>query len=265
MFVRLLGGPKYSFTAHGPDEFLEPMGLADKIAHAQFAVGVSSFGRSQLLMRCPLADWDKVKVVHCGIERSFYQQAHQAEPDRLRLVCVGRLCEAKGQLLLLQAAAQLASEGARFTIVLAGDGPMRPEIEKEIVRLGLDRHVRVPGWISSERVRSEILRARALVLPSFAEGLPVVLMEAMALRRPVITTYIAGIPELVRDGENGWLIPAGAVDELREALQACFHADDRELDRMGANAFASVTRRHDIDVEARKLASLIQAGAVSPS
>ena len=100
----------------------------------------------------------------------------------------------------------------------------------------LQAKVRITGWISSEKVREEILAARALVLPSFAEGLPVVIMEAMALRRPVISTYIAGIPELVHDGEHGWLVPAGDMEALVEAMRACLDAPAEMLTRMGEAA-----------------------------
>jgi glycosyltransferase involved in cell wall biosynthesis len=138
---------------------------------------------------------------------------------------------------------------------------MRPQIEELITRHGLQSHVRITGWISSEQVRTEILAARALVLPSFAEGLPVVIMEAMALRRPVLTTYVAGIPELVRQGENGWLFPAGAVDELTAALADCLAQPVEVLQRMGEAAYQRVLERHDIDTEATKLAHLFKAQA----
>src|SRR5262249_19021744 len=143
---------------------------------------------------------------------------------RPRLVCVGRLCEQKGQLLLLQAAHGLRLRGIDFELVLAGDGELRAEIAAAIASLRLEAHVRVTGWVSAAARRDELLAARALVLASFAEGLPVVVMEAMALRRPVITTYVAGIPELVRDPDDGWLVPAGDVAALAEAMAACLAA-----------------------------------------
>ena len=138
---------------------------------------------------------------------------------------------------------------------------MRAEIEALIKRYGLQARVRITGWISSEQVRSEILAARALVLPSFAEGLPVVIMEAMALRRPVLTTYVAGIPELVCHGENGWLFPAGSVDALAVALADCLAQSAETLTRMGEAAYQRVLERHDIDTEAAKLAVLFEAQA----
>ncbi|RZI85413.1 MAG: colanic acid biosynthesis glycosyltransferase WcaL, partial [Pseudomonas sp.] len=207
------------------------------------------------------AHWDKVKVVHCGLEAAFHAGPPVPVPAVPRLVCVGRLCEQKGQLLLLEAAQKLAAQGTTFELVLAGDGEMRAEIETLIARHGLQAQVRITGWISSGQVREELLAARALVLPSFAEGLPVVIMEAMALHRPVLTTYVAGIPELVRPGENGWLFPAGAVQELAAAMADCLGQPDEVLQRMGDAAHQRVLERHDIDTEAAKLASYFRAGA----
>ena len=258
MLVRALGGPPYSFTVHGPDEFIRPMGLEEKIHRAAFVVAISDFGRSQLYMRSRYADWSKVRVVHCGLERAFYDGDPVPPVEAPRLVCVGRLCEAKGQLLLLDAAARLAAGGTPFELVLAGDGPLRGELEALIHRHGLTRQVRITGWIASAEVRREILAARAMVLPSFAEGLPVVIMEAMALRRPVLSTYVAGIPELVRPGENGWLFPAGSIESLAEAMQDCLARPPRELQAMGDAAYARVLSRHAIDVETAKLAALFR-------
>jgi len=263
MLAQALGGPAYSFTVHGPEEFDKPqfIHLGEKVRRAAFVVAISSYGRSQLFRWVEHAHWSKVKVVHCGLERAFHDVPPAAMPTVPRLVCVGRLCEQKGQLLLMQAAGLLAEQGLEFEIVLAGDGEMRAEIEALLERYGLQARVRITGWISSEQVRAEILAARALVLPSFAEGLPVVIMEAMALRRPVLTTYVAGIPELVCHGENGWLFPAGSVEELAVALADCLAQSADVLERMGEAAYQRVLERHDIDTEAAKLAVLFGAQA----
>jgi colanic acid/amylovoran biosynthesis glycosyltransferase len=133
------------------------------------------------------------------------------------------------------------------------------EIEKLIDEHGLNSHVRITGWISSDSVRSEILAARALILPSFAEGLPVVLMEAMALHRPVLSTYVAGIPELVISGENGWLFPAGSVEALVDAMVKCLRATPEDLFEMGRLGYQRVIVRHSIETETAKLASLFRA------
>ncbi|RII77502.1 glycosyltransferase [Pseudomonas monteilii] len=263
MLTNQLGGPAYSFTVHGPEEFDKPqfLHMGEKVRRAAFVAAISSYGRSQLFRWVAHEHWPKVKVVHCGLERGFHEVAPVDVPSVPRLVCVGRLCEQKGQLLLLEAARQLAAQSIDFELVLAGDGEMRQQIEALIARHGLQQRVRITGWISSARVREEILAARALVLPSFAEGLPVVIMEAMALRRPVLTTYVAGIPELVRPGENGWLFPAGAVDELAEAMADCLCQPADVLQRMGEAAYQRVLQRHDIDTEAARLAAYFKASA----
>lgn len=259
MQMRVLGGPTFSFTVHGPEEFNAPLGLQDKISKSAFAVAISSFGRSQLYLRISADLWPKIRVIHCGIEPDFYAGASHFQGPNSRLVCVGRLCEAKGQLLLVDAIARLTQRGVNFDLVFAGDGPMRAQIETKVRELRLQDRVRITGWISSTQVREELLAARALVLPSFAEGLPVVIMEALALRRPVITTYIAGIPELVRDGENGWLIPAGSVTALAAAMEDCLSRSNDEIKRMGVAGRQSVIERHSIDIEARKLSVHFQS------
>jgi colanic acid/amylovoran biosynthesis glycosyltransferase len=260
LLARALGGPRFSFTVHGPTEFdqPEPHKLGQKAAHAAFVVAISSFCRSQLFRWIDHRQWDKVKVVRCGLERAFHEGARTPPPSAPRLVCVGRICEAKGQLMLVHAAARLVRDGVPLELVLAGDGELRSEVEALAQSLGIGQHVRVTGWLSSAQVRAELLAARALVLPSFAEGLPVVIMEAMALGRPVLTTYIAGIPELVRPGESGWLFPAGDIDELSLAMRDCLQAAPERLAELGAAARDRVLSRHDADTEAAKLLSHIR-------
>jgi colanic acid/amylovoran biosynthesis glycosyltransferase len=260
MLAHALGGPRWSFTVHGPEEFDKPefIGLAEKIRQCTFVVAISSYGRSQLFRLVHHSLWPKVQVVHCGLEPKYFEAATNAFPSAPRLVCVGRLSEQKGQLLLLEAVRRLRKKGTILELVLAGDGEMRAEIEQFIAGNKLESFVRITGWISGQQVRDEIGAARALVLPSFAEGLPVVIMEAMALKRPIISTFIAGIPELVKSGEHGWLIPAGDVDELVKVLQTCLDAQVQDLTVMGQAAHARVFARHHIDVEASRLAQLFE-------
>lgn len=265
MLAHALGGPGFSFTVHGPEEFDKPQGLhlREKIEHARFVVAISSFGRSQLYRWVGYAHWPKVNVVRCGLEESFHARAITPVPDVPRLVCVGRLCEQKGQLLLLQALREVRAQGVACELVLAGDGEMRPEIEHYIQANGLQPAVRVTGWISSTQVREELQSARAMVLPSFAEGLPVVIMEALALARPVVTTAIAGIPELVRHGEQGWLLPAGDQDALVAAMYEVLAAPPAQLSAMGLAGRERVLARHDVDTEAAKLLALFRQGGTS--
>jgi colanic acid/amylovoran biosynthesis glycosyltransferase len=258
MLVHELGGPRWSFTVHGPEEFDKPKSIAlpEKIRRAAFVVAISSFGRSQLYRHAAHQNWQRIKLVRCGLEPAFYADASAQLGVERRLVCVGRLCEQKGQLLLLDAARRLAESGLVFELVLAGDGEMRGELEELVVRYKLDQIVRITGWISSEQVREEIMRARALVLPSFAEGLPVVIMEAMALRRPVISTYVGGIPELIEPGKHGWLIPAGDAEALAEAMQSCLESSFEQIALLGEAARQTVLDRHNVDEETMKLVGL---------
>jgi colanic acid/amylovoran biosynthesis glycosyltransferase len=261
MLVHALGGPPWSFTIHGPDEFdLAPLiGLAEKVRRCAFVVTVSSYGRSQVYRLTKHQDWPKVHVVRCGLETSIFAATGRPASELRRLVCVGRLCEQKGQILLVEAVHRLAVAGVDLELVLVGDGEMRADIEALIKSYELQARVRVTGHISSEQLREEILAARALVLPSFAEGLPMTIMEAMALSRPIISTYIAGIPELVHPGEHGWLVPAGDVDALVHAMQACLDAPIDTLVRMGEAGNQRARAYHSVDTQAAQLANLFHA------
>ena len=260
MLAHALGGPPYSFTVHGPGEFDMPqfIHLGEKIARACFVVAISSYGRSQLYRWIPASQWPKVQVVRCGLEAAFHAGVGPATGTSRRLVCVGRLNEQKGHMLLIEAAGRLAEAGCDFELVLAGDGELRATIEARIASLRLQDRVRITGWIGSAQVRAEIEAARALVLPSFAEGLPVVLMESMALRRPVVATWVNGIPELVRHEENGWLFAPGDLDALTAVLCRCLAAPPSQLLRMGEAARAAVMASHDVDAQAAHLGHLIR-------
>jgi len=260
MLCHALGGPTYSFTVHGPEEFDRPEALLlpEKIRRAAAVVAISAFGKSQLMRWCEAADWRKIQVVHCGVDEEFLTQAATPVPETQQLVCVGRLSEQKGHLLLLEAIAPLAAAGIPFKLVLVGDGELRPQVEAAIAQYGLQSCVEITGWASSAEVRQHIVNSRALVLPSFAEGLPVVLMEALALARPVVSTYVAGIPELVEPGRSGWLVPPGSVEELTAALREVLQADPKTLSAMGEQGRSRVVQQHNAATEARKLAALFQ-------
>jgi glycosyltransferase involved in cell wall biosynthesis len=138
-------------------------------------------------------------------------------------------------------------------VVMVGDGPMRPAVEAAIRQEKLEKEISITGWVPGERVKAEIAAARILILPSFSENMPVVIMEAMALGRPVISTYIAGIPELVRPGKTGWLVPSGDDAALADAMQEALLAPIERLFEMGAAGRAHIFERHDVVKEARKL------------
>ncbi|MBV8884984.1 MAG: glycosyltransferase [Chroococcidiopsidaceae cyanobacterium CP_BM_RX_35] len=261
MLCQELGGPPYSFTVHGPEEFdrVGALSLVEKVERAAFVVTVSFYGKSQLYRWCKWQQWSKIHAVHCGVDDGFLALPPVAVPTVPQLVCVGRLCEAKGQLLLLEAMGQLVTEGLQFKLVLVGDGSLRTEIETLATRLGLQELVNIVGWASNSEVRQHILASQVMVLASFAEGLPVVIMEALALGRPVISTYVAGIPELVEPGVCGWLVPPGSVEALKLAIRTALESPPEKLEAMGQVGALRVAQQHDASVEASKLAMLFRS------
>jgi glycosyltransferase involved in cell wall biosynthesis len=205
-------------------------------------------------------DWGKTHIVHCGLDLEYLRGDSIEISEYPRLLCVARLSEQKGHLVLLQAAAMLRDSGVRFTLLLVGDGSLRGVLEAKIDELRLADCVRVAGWMTQKEVQEQIRLSRATVLPSFAEGLPVAIMESMALRRPVISTYIAGIPELV-NFQNGWLVPAGDAEALCAAMRAAIESDVATLSEMGDAARRQAVKRHDIAVTAALMEQHIKSYA----
>ena len=263
LLCRALGGPRFSFTAHGTESFDHPplIKLGRKIEAACFVVAVCDYGRAQLLRCAPPEEWSKIRVVRCGLDASFLAAELTMVPDSPRLVCVGRFGAEKGHLILLEAAAALAAEGVEFELTLVGDGELRDSIRRRIAGLGLESRIRLAGVLPGVGVRKEILDARALVLPSLAEGLPVVLTEAFALGRPVIATAVGGIPELVQSGENGWLVAPGSPEALAAAMREALVAPGVRLAEMGRRGRARVRERHDARTEASKLLAMMREAA----
>ncbi|HWA38241.1 MAG TPA: glycosyltransferase [Burkholderiales bacterium] len=263
MLCRELGGVPYSLTIHGPLELelARLLSLGEKVARAAFVVAITDFCRSQIWRQSPAAHHAKVHVVGCGVDAAFLEAPPAGLSSERRLVFVGRLSEHKAPGLLVDAAARLRRDGLAFELVFVGDGELRPELEAAIAREGLQDCVRILGFSDEPAVRRWIAGARALVLPSFAEGLPVVLMEALALGRPVVATYIAGIPELVEPGRSGWLVPAGSLDSLTAALREVLDAPLERLEAMGRAGRARVQERHDAAKNGRRLAGLFISSA----
>lgn len=259
MLASVLVAGTFSFTAHGTVETdnAEFIGLREKIERARFVAAVSFYGRGQLCRWVDVPHWAKIHVVRCGIEPDFWDVPPAGTPPSNRFVCVGRLSREKGQLVLLEAVRRVLDSGLKCELVLAGDGELRAIVDAEIERLQLSSCVRITGWISEERVRAEMLAARALVVPSFAEGLPVVIMEAMALRKPVVATFVAGIPELV-NVESGWLVPTSDAASLAAAMMECLRAPADELIRKGEAGRERALAQHDVHVSAAKLVDIYE-------
>lgn len=213
----------WSLTLHGISEFDYPAGLLlrDKIAAASFVACVSRFGIAQAMRQIPSDQWRKLSLVRCGIDLADLPPAPD-QRDRtdssLRLIAVGRLSPEKGQTGLLDALAMVRARGIAATLMLVGDGPEEASLREHARRIGMEAHVNFVGRLDERATLSAIAAADILVLPSFMEGLPVVLMEAMALRVPVVATRVAGIPELVRQGESGLLFDPADWQGLADAL-----------------------------------------------
>ncbi len=255
LLSQVLGGPGYSFTAHGPDEFenTDRLSFDLKMARARFVVAISSFGRVQLVRASRWAHWSKIAIVHCGLALPDFQAI--ANPANRVLVNVARFNSQKGLLLIPAALGLLKDEFPDLKVVLIGDGEERSALEAEIARHGVAGMIELRGWQTNVQVRQALVDARALLLPSFAEGLPVVIMEAFALGRPVISTFIAGIPELV-DACCGWLAPAGDVRATAAAIRDALAASPGQLSAMGAEARRRAVERHDVAESARRLKAL---------
>lgn len=267
MLARVLGGPRYSFMVHGPEDFDRAvcLSLDLKVAEAEFVTTISSFARSQIFRWIRAEHWEKVRIVRCGLDREHLEEPRSQALGVARLVNIGRISEQKGQLVLIEAAALVAKRGHRFELEIIGDGNLRSQVEAAIRKHGLAEFVTLRGWVDNDGVRESLRRSRALVLASFAEGLPVVIMEAFALGRPVVSTRIAGIPELVEHGKSGWLVTPGDADALAAAMIAALQASQNEIDAMGSAGREAVLERHDVRKEAARLAQLIRDAATAPA
>lgn len=218
-----------SITVHGPDEFYDVPGqqLQDKIAMADFIICIGAFARSQLMHLSPACQWHKFEVCPLGVDPERYQPGQQKEAAPFTILCVGRLCSAKGQPILIETCRRLCADGRQLRLVLVGTGPEEATLKTMVVEAGLTASVLFTGALNETEVRYWYHRADAFALASFAEGIPVVLMEAMASGIPCVTTRITGIPELIRDGIDGLLVSPSDTNELVNALASLM--DDQEL------------------------------------
>ena len=221
VLVKRLTACHLSYTIHGPDEFDEVQGqhLALKMREADAVICISQFARGQLMRITDPAHWGKFRVCRLGVEPGQFRFALRSAGAVAQLLCVGRLTPAKGQILLVQALAQLRDADLLFHLTLVGAGPDRARIEAAIAAHGLGHHIALTGALTQDEVRERLARADVFVLPSLAEGIPVVLMEAMSCGVPCVTTPVNGIPELVVHDQTGLLATPGDVASLAERLR----------------------------------------------
>lgn len=254
MLAEAMGGASYSFTAHGPDEFVDPtlISMALKIQHAKFVVAISNYCKVQLIRFSSYDYWDKIVIIHCGVKVDEFKPNFNFVADNHDLVCVGRLCPQKGQLLIPPALAQLKQAFPKLKVHFIGGGESKDALEAAIDKYDIRALVQLHGWQANIEVREKVASCRAFLLPSFAEGLPVVIMEALALGRPVISTYIAGIPELV-DAGCGWMIPTGSIEAIVDAIRNALTSSPEQLTKLGKEGRRRVELGHDLKFAATQL------------
>ncbi|MBI1173627.1 glycosyltransferase [bacterium] len=255
-----MAGLPFSITLHGPTVFFEPYRwrLDVKIARAAFVACISHYCRSQAMLFSNEAQWGKLKIIHCGVTPAAYgTRARPAFSGHVAFV--GRLAPVKGVPLLLEAFATLRARHPEARLTVAGDGEARSRLEARAKALGLEGAVHFAGYLDEPAVARLLDEADMLVLPSFAEGLPVVLMEALASRIPVIATQVAGVPELVQDGISGFIVPPGDVEALTERLDRLL-SDPALCRAMGEAGRAKVEAEFDVAREVERLARLFGPG-----
>lgn len=272
--VRRLAGIPYSFTAHGHDLHVERRMLREKVEASAFAVTVSEYNRELMVETCGEELRDRIRVVRCGVDPEVFRPASDPglddEPDAVagpfRLICVASYEEVKGHRYLVEACRLLRERGVDFALELVGDGPLRDRTEERIRDHGLDDRVEVAGPLPRPEVVRRMRAADAAVLASVRtprgkrEGIPVVLMEAMASGLPVVASDLSGIPELVEDGRTGFLVPPREPGALADALERL--AGDAELrGRLGRAGREKVLREFDLRENARRLVRLLRSAA----
>lgn len=255
--VKKVFGTSLSLMIHGPDEFDDVRGqsLAEKIARADFLFCIGSFARSQAMRLSDPAHWRKIDVARLGVDTSTYAPRTAKTAGAFHILCVGRLVAAKGQYVLVDAARRLAADKRDFRVTIVGAGPEERGLRAAVRDAGLEQHVTLAGALNQEQVRRLYEEADAFVLPSFAEGIPVVLMEAMASGVPCVTTRITGIPELIRSDDEGLLVAPSDAEALADAIARLI--DDPGLRaRIGAAARRRVDADFHLERNTARLASL---------
>ena len=258
MYVRQTFNVGFSITVHGPDEFYDARGqyLEQKIAAADFICCISFFCRSQLMKLSPHIHWKKLVVSRLGVDPAvFSPRPGRAEPDVFEILCVGRLTPAKGQHILIDAMDRLSQQGRRVKLRIVGQGQDEPSLRKRAARLENPECIVFEGAVNQDRIRTLYQAADVFCIPSFAEGIPVVLMEAMAMEIPCVTTHITGVPELIRNGLDGLLVAPSDLEGLTEALARLM--DDAALrERIAKSGRARVMEHYDLSRSVEKLASI---------
>ena len=257
-----------SMTVHGPDEFYDVPGyfLPQKIAACRFIVCISFFARSQMMRLAPGDEWRKFEIARLGVDSAhFVPRPHRASPTPFQVLCVARLVPTKGQRVLIEAIARLKDGGRAIQLRLIGDGPDRSSLERLVRERGLAGCVSFEGSVNQDSIRGFYEAADVFALASFAEGIPVVLMEAMSMEIPCIASRINGIPELVRDGTDGLLVAPSDSGAVAAAIARLM--DDAALrESFGKAGRQRIQQAYDLGSSADRLAGIFrsQLGTASP-
>jgi len=260
------GTVSFSMSVHGPDVFynVETNFLPEKVRAAAFVRCISFFCQSQLMRLVPFVHWPKLHIVRCGVDVDRFAPRPEPANDTPEILCLGRLVPAKGQRVLLEAARLLRQRGRRFHVTFVGDGPDRQSLEDLCNEWELNDTVEFTGAVGHDEVHAFYDRADVFVLPSFAEGLPVVLMEAMAKEIPCVSTRIAAMSELIEDGANGLLLPPSDVAGLADSLERLLDHPERRR-ALGGEARRKVLTEYDAKVNSSGMAELFRGvGAAAP-
>jgi colanic acid/amylovoran biosynthesis glycosyltransferase len=250
----------FSFTVHGPDEFYDVRGqrLAEKIEGASFVFCIGHFARSQLMKISPVRCWNKFVIAPLGVDLKVFARPFRLAAEPFQILCVGRLVPAKGQHILIAAIDRLVKEGRTVSLRLVGEGPDRANLEREVKCRRLGEHVTFEGNVNQDLIGQFYREADAFALASFAEGIPVVLMEAMAMEIPCVSTTVAGIPELIQNEINGLLVMPSDERALAEALGRLI--DDKVLRRrLGEAGRRRVMEKYDLYTNVERLSWLFRA------
>ncbi len=261
MYASMIAQVPFSFTVHGPEEFDRTFGinLGEKIKRADSVFAITKYCQSQLFRWCAYEDWKKIRIVHCGLGEIFFDpstagSAPEAKNDgMINALFIGRLCEQKGPMILLESLPALLNDGIKLHVTFAGDGELRHEMEKFISENSLEHAVTITGWVDSNRIKALLQKSTLMILPSFAEGLPVAIMEALALKVPVLTTHINGIPELIEHGRSGLLVTPGCKESLIEAIKAFDSLTEQERFEIVEEGYKRVEVEHSSATESKKI------------
>lgn len=245
----------YSITVHGPDEFYDVQlnNLKEKIENAAFIFCISCYARSQIMRLSGPEMWSKIDVVPLGVDPNIYlPNEFRKGPLPLRILCVGRMTRTKGQEILLQAVQWLISQGKQITLTYVGDGPERCYLKEKAVELSLQDSITFTGALNVDKTLEEFKKADVFTLLSFAEGVPVVLMEAMSMEIPCIATSVNGIPELIKNEINGILIPPSSVEEAIIAISRLLEDDSLRL-KLGKAGRVTILEKYDLRANTKQL------------